>query len=172
MSRIDNKHILERLNGQIQKESEAAFAYLAKSAWCSKKGLEFCAEFFKDQYLEELEHMMKIYNYLQENFAETLSIPSVSKPKEDFSSIMEVLETALEHEKSVTDYVNQTILEATKINDFATLEFLRWFVVEQQEEESLFHGIIDRFKLIGVDKGEGLHLADKFMRLVRAEESK
>ena len=43
--------------------------------------------------------------------------------------------------------------------DYSSLNFLQWYVAEQHEEESLFAGILDRIRLIGID-GRGLYHID------------
>lgn len=44
--------------------------------------------------------------------------------------------------------------------DYATVNFLQWFVNEQVEEEASFSEILDKLKLIGDDK-RGLFMLDK-----------
>ena len=46
-----------------------------------------------------------------------------------------------------------------KQKDYATHNFLQWYVSEQIEEEALARNILDKINLIGDDKG-GLYLFD------------
>jgi ferritin len=44
--------------------------------------------------------------------------------------------------------------------DYASFNFLQWYVAEQHEEEALFKGILDKIAIIGLD-GRGLHMVDR-----------
>ena len=47
-----------------------------------------------------------------------------------------------------------------KEKDYATHNFLQWYVGEQHEEEMLFQGIVDKIKMIGTEN-KGLFFIDK-----------
>ena len=44
--------------------------------------------------------------------------------------------------------------------DYATLQFLQWYVTEQHQEEFLFKSILDKIKLIGTE-GQGIFFIDR-----------
>ncbi len=121
------------LNKQIKIEAESSAAYLAMAAWCDAHGFDKSGEFFYQQSAEEREHMLKIFKYLSDMGAQPVS-PEVPMTNHDFSSLREVFETMLEAELTVTDAINNIVAECRKENDFATEEFMRWFVKEQVEE--------------------------------------
>ncbi len=56
---------------------------------------------------------------------------------------------------SINDLVHISLQE----RDYATHNFLQWYVSEQIEEEALARNILDKINLIGDDKG-GLYLFD------------
>lgn len=108
---------------------------------------------------EELEHMQKLFNYV----SETSGMPILGKidaPKHDYSSLREVFEITLEHEKLVTSKINELVEVTFESKDYSTFNFLQWYVAEQHEEEKLFSEIIDRFNLVGED-GKGLFFIDR-----------
>ena len=58
--------------------------------------------------------------------------------------------------ESINDIVGLTLEE----RDYATHNFLQWYVSEQIEEEKLARNILDKLEMIGSDKG-GLYLFDR-----------
>lgn len=71
-------------------------------------------------------------------------------------------------EQSVTQSIHNLITLANKDNDYATQNFLQWYVSEQREEESMIRKILDKIKLIG----EGpmtLYYIDKEMERINQE---
>ena len=63
------------------------------------------------------------------------------------------------HEVYVSDCINDLIDICLQEKDYATHNFLQWYVSEQIEEEALARNILDKIKLIGDDKG-GFYLFD------------
>ncbi|CBY80900.1 ferritin like protein 1 [Haemophilus influenzae F3031] len=154
-----NQIIINKLNDQINLEFYSSNVYLQMSAWCSKHGYEGAATFLLRHADEELEHMQKLFNYV----SETSGMPILGKidaPKHDYSSLREVFEITLEHEKLVTSKINELVEVTFESKDYSTFNFLQWYVAEQHEEEKLFSGIIDRFNLVGED-GKGLFFIDR-----------
>jgi len=66
--------------------------------------------------------------------------------------------------KSINDLVEITLEE----RDYATNNFLQWYVAEQIEEESLARTVLDKINLIGDDKG-GLYLFDRDIQQITVE---
>lgn len=153
-----SEKINEALNGQIAMEAQASAYYLAMASWCEQKGFEGSAGFFYKQADEERLHMMKIFRYVNEAEGNAIS-PAVKQPSHDFSSFASLFEIALEHEKKVTESINELVKLATDSKDYRTLNLLQWFVNEQLEEENQMQIIIDKLKLIG-DNGVGLYMLD------------
>ncbi|MDU8924744.1 non-heme ferritin [Pasteurellaceae bacterium LIM206] len=154
-----NKAITDKLNEQINLEFYSSNIYLQMSAWCSLKGYEGAAAFLLRHAGEEMEHMSKLFNYV----SETGGLPLLGKidaPKTEYTSLRDVFETTLKHEKLVTSKINE-LVEVTFANkDYATFNFLQWYVAEQHEEETLFTGIIDKLDILG-DTGRSLYFFDK-----------
>jgi len=71
-----------------------------------------------------------------------------------------VFEDGYKHEQSITESINNLMDLAISEKDYATVNFLQWFVNEQVEEEASFSEILDKLKLIGDDK-RGLFMLDK-----------
>lgn len=103
--------------------------------------------------------MQKLFNYVSETSGMPL-LGKIDAPKHDYSSLREVFEITLEHEKLVTSKINELVEVTFESKDYSAFNFLQWYVAEQHEEEKLFSGIIDRFNLVGED-GKGLFFIDR-----------
>ncbi len=66
-------------------------------------------------------------------------------------------------ELSITGAFIGLVAAALAEPDFATFQFLQWYVSEQHEEERLFKSILDKIEVIGLD-GKGIYFLDKEIR--------
>jgi ferritin len=147
------------LNEQINKEIYSAYLYLSMSAHSTFVGLKGFANWFMVQYQEEMVHVMKIYDYIN-NQGGQVKLLAVEQPPTEFGSPLEMFEKTLEHEKFVTKCINDLVDLAIKEKDHASNIFLQWFVTEQIEEEANDNEIISKLKLVGKG-GNGLFMLDK-----------
>jgi len=152
------ENILDALNKQINREFYSAYLYLSMSAYAESIGLKGFAQWLKVQSQEELDHAMKIYDYVIERGGKVKLYP-IEEPKSEWSSIIEVFEDGYKHEVSITQSINEIVDLAMSEKDYATVNMLQWFVTEQVEEEASFSEILDKLKLIGDDK-RGLFMVD------------
>ncbi|MDP8161994.1 non-heme ferritin [Pasteurella skyensis] len=155
---LSNK-IITMLNEQVNLEFYSSNLYLQMSAWCANKGYEGAAAFLREHATEEMVHMRKLFTYLNETGAYT-KIAEIEAPQSEFSSLKEVLELTFEHEKLITKKINELVEVTLAEKDFASFNFLQWYVSEQHEEETLFGGILDKLNLLGQDS-KGLYYIDK-----------
>ncbi len=146
-----NKEIEKVLNEQIKMEAQSSALYLSIAAWCGAKGYDNSSEFFFAQAEEERVHMLKLFRYICDLGGKAIS-PEVSKVKEDFVSLKEVCESALEAEKNVSRAIHSIVACAKQNQDFGTENFMQWFVKEQIEEEFIMRRAVDLFDLMGEDK--------------------
>lgn len=147
------------LNKQIQVEAQSSAAYLAMASWCDAQGFENSGAFFFDQSDEERLHMLKLYKYIGDVGGQPIS-PGVDLPNHDYESLKDVFETALEAEISVSESINNIVAECRKQNDFATEEFMRWFIKEQIEEEFVARRALELLDMLSDDQN-GLLLFDE-----------
>jgi len=119
------------------------------------------------KFVEGQGHAMKIYRYVLEQGAE-VELYSVDKPDQEWDGLAGMLERSLEHEKTVTQSVNDLMDVAVEARDHATQIFLHWFVTEQIEEEATVGDLIARLKLVG-GKDEGLYLMDNELEAIAAK---
>lgn len=136
------------LNEQVTNEMIAAHDYLAMAFSFEAMGLMKLSGRFLGQAEEERAHAMKFAKYLQDVGRE-ITLGSIPKPKSRFSSVPEILDTALKSETDVTDQVNRIADQAARDNDHATQSFLKWFIDEQVEEVATVENMIRLVKLAG-----------------------
>lgn len=154
-----SKAIEEALNNQIKIEAESSQIYLAMACWAEVKGLEGVANFMYAQSDEEREHMLKLVKFVNERGGHA-KISELSEPHVTFKSFKEMFEKLFEHEVFVSQSINELVHIALQEKDYATHNFLQWYVAEQIEEEAVARTILDKINLIGDDKG-GLYLFDR-----------
>lgn len=151
--------VLKGLNDQLNKELFSSYLYLSMSAHLSATGFEGMANWMKIQADEEHQHAMKFFDYILETGGR-VELEAIEKPKTTWDSPQNIFEEALEHEKFITDSINKLAGLANSENDFATLNFLNWFIAEQVEEVSVASAIVDNFKLIS-DNKSALFMLDR-----------
>ena len=156
------------LNNQIKMEAEASAKYLAMASWCDSNGYRNSAKYFIKQAGEEREHMMKIFEYVM-TVGGTAVSPEVPAVRQEFPSFKSVFEIALVSEISVTQSINRIVTQSRKEEDYATENFLLWFVNEQIEEEDNARRAIELFDVIGED-GTGRYQIDKAIAKIGSEE--
>jgi ferritin len=91
------------------------------------------AQLFFDQALEERNHAMMMVRYLLDADAR-VEIPAIPAPVCHFEDVVAPVVLALDQEKRVTTQINQLIGIARRENDFASDQFMQWFIKEQIEE--------------------------------------
>jgi ferritin len=147
------------LNDQIVMEGTSSAHYLSMASWCETQGYENASQFLYRHAEEERQHMLKLFGYVNAAGGHALQ-PEITKIKHKFKSLREVFEDVLQHELGVTKSINRIVDHCFQIKDFATFNFLQWFVMEQREEETLARRAVEIFDLIG-EEGVGLWMIDQ-----------
>lgn len=125
----------DQLRTQIGNEFSAHHQYLAIATYYDVLTMPRVAALFYGQALEERAHAMMMVQYLLDS-DEKVVIPGVGAPSCEFADIVEPVRVALEQEKQVTDQINQLTRIAREESDFASDQFMQWFIKEQVEEVS------------------------------------
>jgi ferritin len=147
--------VQKAINAQIKNELQAHYNYLGMSAHFERTPFLGFAKWMRAQSAEEYGHAMKLYDYLRERNA-TIELQTIEAPKTVYGPRpLEIFEIALAQEQGVTQQINDLYELALKEKDYATLQFLTWFLQEQVQEENTVSDIIDRLKLAG-DNTAGL----------------
>lgn len=155
-----SKKIQDALNEQVRIEGESSQVYLAMASWSEiQPGIDNVTSFFYRQSDEEREHMLKLIHFINERGGFAV-VPAYDQPPLTFPSLQHAFKQLLEHEIFVSNSINNLVDIALQEKDYATVNFLQWYVAEQIEEEALARTINDKLELVGDDKG-GLYLFDR-----------
>lgn len=161
------KKIEKALNEQIALEAYASSSYLAMASWCETRGFRGATRFFYAQSDEERMHMLKLVKYVNSSGGQA-KIPALEEPEATYKILKNTFEVALKQEQGVSESINHLVELTFNTKDYATHNFLQWYVKEQHEEESLFKSILDVFSLAGADERSLLILDNEIMK-IRAE---
>src|SRR4029079_16831119 len=142
------------LTEQIAREFAAAHHYVAIGNYYSAETYPQLTSYFYDQAEEEREHAMKMVNYLIDMGIQP-DIGGVESPKGGFgdhvepirvaleperegalAACVERIRVALEQERQVTIKISELFEIARETRDYASEQFMHWFLQEQVEEEA------------------------------------
>lgn len=151
------------LNEQIEKEGYSSFLYLAMASWAEQKGYEGIAQWLYAQAGEEKLHMLKFVAYVNERGGKGI-IPALKQAPTEWSDVFVMFQEVLKHEQYISESINKVVEVAIKENDFATNNWLQWFVNEQVEEEASVQKVIDKLNMLGT---ASLYLFDKDIMALR-----
>jgi len=146
-----SKTITAALNDQMTKEAHASQIYLSYAAWAEKQGFGGIANFLFRHANEERNHMMKLLEYILKRGAE-VKVTAIPAPPENPTSINNCFEKVFDHEVDNTKAVYKLVKMSLDEQDWATWNFMQWFVKEQIEEETLAMNLIDKMKIAGGEK--------------------
>jgi len=143
-----NKDVELKLNHQMNKELYSANLYLSMASYCFQQELNGFGEFFMRQAAEEHLHMEKQFRYLHDVGGVYMPEP-IDAPQAVFASPLQLFQIALEHERKVTESIYELIDTALGNKDYASYNFMEWFIGEQVEEEALMSNILKKLQMIG-----------------------
>ena len=146
------------LNNQIKIEAESSQVYLSMACWAENQGFEGVAQFMYAHSDEERMHMLKLVKFVNERGGHAI-VSALAAPASKFGALKDMFQTLFDHEVMVSESINDLVHISLEGRDYATHNFLQWYVAEQIEEEALARNILDKINLIGDDKG-GLYLFD------------
>ncbi len=152
------------INDQIQKEAYSSFLYLSMACWADNQGMPGISEWLFEQAEEEKTHMLKFIQYVNERGGKTV-IPAIEQAPSNWKDVFVMFNEVLAHEKYISESINEVLAMAIKENDFATQNWIQWFVTEQVEEESSVQLVIDKLNMVGKSN---LYLFDRDIMDLRA----
>jgi len=146
-----SKTLAAALNAQMTKEAHASQIYLSYGVWAASQGFGGTANFLFRHAQEERDHMTKIMEYILQRGAQ-VQVTAIPAPPENPVSIVNCFEKVFEHEVDNTKEIYKIVKMSLSEEDWATSNFLQWFVKEQVEEETLAMELLDKMKLTGAEK--------------------
>ncbi len=142
---IIKQAVVDALNTQLKSEFSASAQYIAIAIYFDEESLPDLAGFFYRQSEEERMHAMKIVRFMLDAGAKPL-IPSLPEMKNQFEGASNAVQFALAQEMKVTDEINNLVSVASAENDYASQQFLQWFVTEQVEEVASMTTLLQTIK--------------------------
>lgn len=143
-----SKDVQNAINVQIRNEYYSSYLYLSMSAYCESKNFPGFASWLRRQSDEELQHAMRLYDYLLDRDSRVI-LEAIDQPPSEFGTLLEMFEEVLEHEKEVTTMIHKLYELAVSNNDHATSVILQWFIEEQVEEEKSATDMVEQLKMAG-----------------------
>jgi ferritin len=147
---VVSKRIQDELNRQLNMELISAYVYLAMAADFEDKNLRGFAKWMRLQWQEEIGHAMKFFDFINERQGR-VRLSTVDAPPFKWESAASAFKTAYEHEKKVSASIHDILTKARAEKDYATEEFLHWFLDEQVEEEDSTFEVWMKLESIGGD---------------------
>jgi bacterioferritin B len=123
----------DKLNEQVGHEFAASQQYVAIAVHYDAETLPRLAGFFYRQAVEERSHALMMVQYLLDADAQ-VAIPAVDAPRTAFADIVEPVQLALDQERRVAEQVAALARVARDNDDYASEQFMQWFIKEQVEE--------------------------------------
>ncbi len=149
---------VDKLSEQIGHEFAASQQYVAIAVHYDGETLPRLASFFYRQALEERNHALMMVRYLLDAGAEP-EIPGVPAPQTSFGDMVAPVQLALEQERRVSDQVAALARTARDEGDYASEQFMGWFISEQVEEVS---SMSDLLTIVGRSR-ESPMLAEEYL---------
>lgn len=148
------------LNAQVALEAQSSQTYLAMASWAEiQPGLDGVTAFFYRHSAEERTHMLKLIAFINDRGGFAV-VPALAQPALTYPSLKHAFHSVMHHEMKVSASINELCDLSLQEKDYATHNFLQWYVAEQIEEEQLARKLNDKLELIADDKS-GLYLFDR-----------
>jgi len=152
----------EALSRQMNVELYQSHTYLSYGIWAADQGYDGIANFLFRHSQEERDHAIKFMQYVL-NRGGKPRVMALAEAPGDPNSLTECFNQVFKHEVQNTEKIYALVDQSMEEKDWATWNFLQWFVKEQIEEETLAMDLIDRLKIAGGDRAsdESLLLLDR-----------
>jgi ferritin len=157
-----SKTMAAALNNQMTVEAHASQIYLSYAVWADDAGYSGIANFLFRHAQEERNHMMKFLEYILERGAKPV-ITAIPAPDADPTSVNNCFEKVFLQEIANTKSIYAIVKLSHDEQDWATWNFIQYFVKEQAEEETLALKLMSKIKIAGGEhaKDDALYQLDK-----------
>jgi ferritin len=135
------ERFVQQLNTQIGHEFAAHQQYVACAVYYDALTMPQMAGFFYAQAMEERGHAMMMVKYLIDSDA-PVRIPGVAAPRVEFADLVAPVELALDQERRVSGQINELTKIAREESDYASDQFMQWFIKEQVEEVATMSDLV------------------------------
>lgn len=147
------------LSDQINLEDFKFHNYLSYGILAADEGYAGISNFLFRYANEERNHSIKFMEYVLNRGGKPV-ITAMKSTSKDPKNMTECFNQVFKHEVENTTAIYKIVDLALEEKDWATWNFLQWFVEEQIEEETLAMNMIDKLKIAGGDKASDESLND------------
>lgn len=152
-----SKEVVALLTPRIGNEYKAFYHYTAATNWCKNVGFDKAAEFFAKEAQDELEHAKGLEDYLV-SWNITPELPTIEKPKVEFSGLDEVIDMSYSLEYSLYEDYEDTSAKIFKTGDLCVFDFLQKYRTIQKDSVAEYS---DKINML-----EGVNTKSKFEMLM------
>ena len=142
--------LLDALYQHTSLERVSSAQYLAMSLWLLERELRGFSNFFKKESLSEQEHGYNFAKYIIAR-GQTVLLDEVTKPKQKWNTVQELLTLSFQMEADVTTSVQQLYSMAERSNDTRTAVFLDPVIDEQIKSEDEMAYLLGKVKFANND---------------------
>ena len=143
--------IEKALSDQMNKEIHASHVFLSYGIWADDKGYQGIANFLYRHSQEERNHSIKFMEYVL-NRGGKPKVDTIPAPPADPKTLTDCFDGVFKHEVDNTTAIYKIVDMSLEEKDWATWNFMQWFVKEQTEEETLAIDLLDKIKIAGGEK--------------------
>ena len=155
-----NDKVLEALNGILNFELDVSRNYLAAAGWCHKQNLPGFAGWCLAHSKSHEATAFRYFDYIYERGGD-VNIGSFGDQNAEFSSVLELVESAMDKEKGLASAATALYEVAQSENDRPVIVTLSNFVIlSQVAKEKALNQLIDNIKLVG-SSGQALIMLDR-----------
>ena len=124
------------------------------------KSLEGFGKWMRMQAREELEHGLRLFDYMVRRGVE-VNLSPVGSPQAKFGLPIDIFRQALHHERKVTELINSLYEVATTKTDYPTQLELQWFIDEQVEEAASLGSAVEQLEMVGDNRAALLMMDER-----------
>lgn len=144
--------LAKAMNAQVNAEFTSSFLYLAMAGHFESESLPGVARWLRLQADEERGHALKFFDHILERGGKP-TLGALPAPPARWADAAAAFKDVVRHEQKVSGMIHALAALARKEADFATENFLQYFIKEQVEEEAQAQLLCRQFEMLGPSKG-------------------
>ena len=146
------------LNKRVTAEWYSAQLYELMSNWCDAKGFFKAKEKFRQYAQEERVHAQKLTDYIIDRNG-CVNVISIEGCMSNYKSLLDIVNKSYEHEITISNSYKLLEKQLCDEGDITSKEFIRWYILEQIEEEAKFADMLAYAENLGItDDTKGFEL--------------
>jgi len=154
------KEFLDAMNVHMLAELQSSYVYMSMAAWLDFSNRPGMAKWMMKQAAEEHEHALMFYRHITDRGGRAVW-PNLPQLKINWKNCTELWTDTYNHEKEITQKIQNLLALARKSGEHPSEYFLIEFLAEQIEEEKMTHDILMKIKSVEGDASGMIFMDDK-----------